>query len=1200
MTKSGQRTVFLAWEEYHAEIFNTVPSCHEAEFFPVNQKAAAPWLANGRSLTLPPFWQLYQQSDLVAADCDADRYIARWRDDLLLEANAARAWLWSREASYLRRLLAAFEKFVDFSPRYLVPRLRANRADSWHGAGQAPITVMEILAAEGAEVQWISVPMPATEIADFQSTADHPPVVASPWVLFSTFAVPDLADHLARLLDLAGLSILLLVDPCDPLPSTVIEKVMGSYAGRVLVATLARHLRNDEKPTIVAERLAEEIIATGPNVTRISAQLNVLVDREGLIGCLVSNHHAVQTSILRRLCKERRISLCVLPHSVWPMPKPFSLGVESAPLEVHVASTRRATAHLAAMGHQGLASRPFPSPRYRARTIRLLRRLHRWLLAETPPWRVGVVVTSGEENMAPDLALVDIANRLRALCLLARTSGRLMKLHIRLRDREDRAEVLKVLIGPDADLAEWEKSSQRTPFAYLQAMDLVVEVGTPGSVTYESFAQVVPFIRMETAGHRQRQFLLPNNVVPTVSIESCNDLLKYVGSFRATMLALWQFLHLVRETKPEISFDQLFHSYSASLGESENTWVLVEGKLTTEQRVQFVNTLLDSNTLDADVLPIQPSGTVHEIIRRSSGMRIDPNLSTRAIDWFERTWRMAWRAWRTWTYLSSEQRHHSGLTLPRIFTDLTDAYRIATLFRGIPYAKWIKAEKVLHNSDRHFRHRELPHRKKMPHFVVVLSGSDATARATTIASLKGQTFRHFKVVDVPPQTAEDDSWLLALSEGDQLAEHALHWLACEVQSCPTVELIYFDDDQLDETGKRHRPRFKPSWSLAHLRAHNYIGRSVALSSLAVEAAGGWGNNGLYDLLLRMAERSRGEWSHIPAVLLHYGRPQIQDDRRELAALNAHLARSNSGRANVSGPSCRRVRFDLPPMPPMVSIVIPTRDAPHLLRQCVESLLAKTTYPRFEIVVVNNGSRDQDALSYLAEIALRPRITVLDYDRPFNYSAINNFAERQVSGEVLCLLNNDTEVISPDWLDEMVGHLRQANVGVVGAKLYYPDGRVQHGGDTVGPGGCANHLHQFIARDDPGYCNRAVVAQELSAVTAACMVTWRGLYKKLGGLNERWLPVAFNDVDYCLRVRRAGHKVVWTPHAKLYHHESVSRGKNKGWRREIRAWCEVRYMRWHWHREMKSDPFYNPNFSYLRPDFVLGPAPNVSRPWLELE
>jgi GT2 family glycosyltransferase len=225
------------------------------------------------------------------------------------------------------------------------------------------------------------------------------------------------------------------------------------------------------------------------------------------------------------------------------------------------------------------------------------------------------------------------------------------------------------------------------------------------------------------------------------------------------------------------------------------------------------------------------------------------------------------------------------------------------------------------------------------------------------------------------------------------------------------------------------------------------------------------------------------------------------------------------------------------------------------------------------------------------------VRLLRFDRPFNFSAINNFGAEHARGEVLCLLNSDTEVISTDWLEEMVGHLTQDRVGVVGAKLFYPDGRVQHAGDAVGPGGCADHMHWMIARDDPGYCNRAVVAQDLSAVTGACLITWKNLYQRLGGLDEKNLKIAFNDVDYCLRVREAGYRVVWTPHAELYHHESVTRGRDQSEETKSRTRREADYMRSRWRGVMKHDPFYNPNLSYERPDFSLNVAPTVERPWL---
>jgi GT2 family glycosyltransferase len=201
------------------------------------------------------------------------------------------------------------------------------------------------------------------------------------------------------------------------------------------------------------------------------------------------------------------------------------------------------------------------------------------------------------------------------------------------------------------------------------------------------------------------------------------------------------------------------------------------------------------------------------------------------------------------------------------------------------------------------------------------------------------------------------------------------------------------------------------------------------------------------------------------------------------------------------------------------------------------------------------------------------------------------------GEALCLLNNDTEVITPDWLEEMLGNLIQPGVGVVGAKLYFDDGRVQHAGDTVGPGGCAHHLHSYLEHDAPGYCGRAVQAQELSAVTGACLLTWRKLYQDLGGLDEANLPVAFNDVDYCLRVREAQRRVVWTPYAELYHHESVSRGKDESAEKIARARRELHFMRKRWKHVLHHDPFYNPNLSYERPDFSLSHAPAIPKPWL---
>src|SRR6266704_2139628 len=265
-----------------------------------------------------------------------------------------------------------------------------------------------------------------------------------------------------------------------------------------------------------------------------------------------------------------------------------------------------------------------------------------------------------------------------------------------------------------------------------------------------------------------------------------------------------------------------------------------------------------------------------------------------------------------------------------------------------------------------------------------------------------------------------------------------------------------------------------------------------------------------------------------------------------------------------------------------------------------SIRERSSYRNFEIIVVDNQSDDAAALDYFAALAESGAARVLRYTWPFNFSAINNFAVGEARGEAICLLNNDTEVISPDWMETLLGHLVQPGVGAVGAKLLFPDGRVQHAGDAVGPGGCADHLHEALERDDPGYCNRAIVAQEVSAVTAACLMTWKHLYQRLDGLNAKHLKVAFNDVDFCLRVQEAGYRVIFTPHAELYHNESATRGQDRTWRKMRRTKREADYMRARWKARMGHDPYYNPNLSYRRPDFSLSDAPRVRKPWLDGE
>jgi GT2 family glycosyltransferase len=538
----------------------------------------------------------------------------------------------------------------------------------------------------------------------------------------------------------------------------------------------------------------------------------------------------------------------------------------------------------------------------------------------------------------------------------------------------------------------------------------------------------------------------------------------------------------------------------------------------------------------------------------------------RPVGIFERHWLMVRRvAALSWIH-PVERKQRAGLRWWRALIDLESQYRAAGKLRSyvhnMPYGEWIGHYDRRTDQDRLRIRAAIERMKGRPRFVIVVTGDDAETKR----SLEAQLYRDFSVVDASAPI-DPATYVCILQAGDRLAEHALYWAAAAIVEGGDVAMAYADEDTIDAQGVRSAPRFKPDWSPEHLRSINYVGRWTVIRGRELAAAGGLRPESLADdgreLNLRVATViGKAKVVHVPAVLYH---------------------RAAANPPTLPAP---RARHPLPAKPPLVSIIIPTRDAAALLRACIDSITTKSTYRNYEILVVDNQSRESETIQYLAGLGHR----VLRYDREFNYSAINNFAVREARGDVVLLLNNDTEVITPDWLEEMLGHLHQEGVGAVGAKLLFPYGRVQHAGDAVGPGGCADHLHADIARDDPGYGYRAVVAQEVSAVTGACLMTWKSLYQRLGGLDEKRLPVAFNDVDYCLRIQEAGLRVIFTPHAQLYHHESVSRAGLSPDR-------EARLMRRRWKARMRHDPYYNPNLSYRSPDFSLGDVPRIKRPWL---
>ena len=438
---------------------------------------------------------------------------------------------------------------------------------------------------------------------------------------------------------------------------------------------------------------------------------------------------------------------------------------------------------------------------------------------------------------------------------------------------------------------------------------------------------------------------------------------------------------------------------------------------------------------------------------------------------------------------------------------------------------------------------------------------------------------------------------------DLLPPLALYWVIESINRHPDTQILYSDEDKIDGRGRRFDPYFKCDFNHVLLLAQNMISHLGVYRRDLVMSVGGFrvGFEGSqdHDLALRCVERvSRDEIVHIPRILYHWraiaGSTAITATAKPAAFISAqravteHVQRFDGGakiEAAPEAPSFLRVRHSLPKPPPMVSIIICTRDHEALLRTAIESICGKTTYPNYEIVVLDNGSRDPDTLDYLASLSVSPSITVVRDDTPFNYSRLNNTAARHTRGQVLCLLNDDIEVLTPRWLEEMVSFVVQTDIGAVGARLWYPDGTLQHGGVIIGAGGVAGHAHLRLSKGDAGYFGRAVLQQELSAVTGACLVVRRDVFDGVGGFDEQ-IAVAFNDIDLCLRIRAAGYRNVWTPYAEMIHHESASRGYEDNPEKIARFQRELRFMQDRWGSVLDSDPYYNPNLSMHAGDFTL--------------
>jgi glycosyltransferase involved in cell wall biosynthesis len=445
-------------------------------------------------------------------------------------------------------------------------------------------------------------------------------------------------------------------------------------------------------------------------------------------------------------------------------------------------------------------------------------------------------------------------------------------------------------------------------------------------------------------------------------------------------------------------------------------------------------------------------------------------------------------------------------------------------------------------------------------------------------------------------------WVALLDHDDELHEHALYHVVKSLNDKPKTELVYSDEDKIDQSGNRIHPHFKSDWNLDLLYSQNYVSHLGVYKTEIINKIGGfrldYEGSQDYDLLLRYSrEIDHANIVHIPKVLYHWrmveGSTALASGEKSyttdagIKALEEHFeALGKSVKVEMGKhDNIYKVNWDIIEEP-LVSLIIPTYNGYEITKQAIDSILDKSTYQNFEILLVDNNSNDKAALDYFEEIGQHEKIRVLRYPYPFNYSAINNFAAKQAKGEIIGLINNDVEVINPEWLTEMVSHAQREDIGCVGAMLYFHNDTIQHAGVICGLGGVAGHSHKHFPRGHSGYFRRLELVQNLSAVTAACLLVRKSVFEQVSGLNEEDLTVAFNDVDFCLKVQAAGYRNLWTPYAELYHYESISRGAEDNPEKVARFNKEAGYMKDTWATDKKSDPYYSPNLSLDREDFSL--------------
>lgn len=441
-------------------------------------------------------------------------------------------------------------------------------------------------------------------------------------------------------------------------------------------------------------------------------------------------------------------------------------------------------------------------------------------------------------------------------------------------------------------------------------------------------------------------------------------------------------------------------------------------------------------------------------------------------------------------------------------------------------------------------------------------------------------------------------YIALFDHDDLLTPDALFEMVTQINKDQSVDFIYSDEDKVDETSKNYfDPHFKQDWAPDTFRSYNYICHFTVFKRSLLDQVGLFNSefdgSQDYDMFLRLTEKAQ-KIVHIPKILYHW-RVHKESTAASLSAkdytvdaarraLQAHLNRQGiKGRVEpglING--THRINYEIQGNP-KVSIIIPTKDHIDDLKKCLDAI-KKSTYSNYEIIIVENNSELEETFAYYESLKEESNIQVVVWKDEFNYSRINNFGVKYSTGEYLILLNNDIEIVTPNWIEEMIMHCQREEVGIVGAKLYYPDDTIQHAGVIIGIGGVAGHSHKYFTRQDNGYFSRLKITQNLSAVTAACLMVRKDVFESVNGLDESF-KVAFNDVDFCLRVRQKNKLIVFTPYVEAYHYESKSRGAEDTPEKLERFNGEVQrfYSRW---GAYKYDPYYNPNLTLEKENFEL--------------